>query len=159
MENPDFQQIVSDIRRFADSAPDIASLQEFAVTRIAERLPTYNWVGFYMLDKSDREMLLLGPFHGAATEHTRIPVTKGICGAAVSQGRTVIVDDVASDPRYLACSLETQSEIVVPIRANGQIVGELDIDSHSSGAFGSEDRTFLEECVEIIGEFIGKHRL
>jgi len=158
MENPEFQQIVSDIRRFADTAPDIAALQEFVVTRIAE-LPMYNWVGFYMLDKTDPEILLLGPFRGAPTEHTRIPVTRGICGAAVSQGRTVIVDDVASDPRYLACSLETQSEIVVPIRADGRIVGELDIDSHSPGAFGSEDRAFLEECAEVIGQFIREHRL
>ena len=69
----------------------------------------------------------------------------------------IIVDDVASDPRYLACSLETKSEIVVPIRVDGGIVGEIDIDSHSRGAFGDEDRAFLEECAAIVGQFIVQH--
>lgn len=109
-----------------------------------------------MLDGKDPGILVLGPFRGAPTERVRIPVTEGICGAAVGQGDTVIVDDVASDPRYLACSLETRSEIVVPIRVNGGIVGEIDIDSHSRSAFGDEDRVFLEECAAIVGEFIAK---
>lgn len=109
-----------------------------------------------MLDGKDPGILVLGPFRGAPTEHVRIPITEGICGAAVAQGDTVIVDDVASDPRYLACSLETRSEIVVPIRVNGGIVGEIDIDSHSRGAFGDEDRVFLEECAAIVAEFIAK---
>src|SRR6202012_2238263 len=93
---------------------------------ITDPLPHYNWVGFYMLDPHDETMLVLGPFHGAPTDHLRIPVTQGICGAAIAQEETVIVDDVAADPRYLSCSIETKSEIVVPIRANGSIVGEID---------------------------------
>jgi GAF domain-containing protein len=99
-------------------------------------------------------MLVLGPFHGAPTPHVRIPVTQGICGAAVAYGETVIVDDVSSDPRYLSCSIETKSEIVVPIRANGSIVGEIDIDSYTLSAFGTEDRAFLEECATLIGRLI-----
>ena len=157
MSNSEFAQILSDIRQFAHTATDLVAVQEFCVSRIAERLPHYNWTGFYMLDRKDPGILVLGPFRGAPTEHVRIPVTEGICGAAVAQGDTVIVDDVASDPRYLACSLETRSEIVVPIRVNGGIVGEIDIDSHSRGAFGDEDRVFLEECAAIVGEFIAKH--
>lgn len=129
-------------------------LQEFCVGIIAERLPYYNWVGFYMLDPGDQNTLVLGPFRGAPTEHVRIPVTEGICGAAVAQGETVIVDDVSSDPRYLACSLETRSEIVVPIRAHGNIDGEIDIDSHSLNAFGPEDRRCLEECAEVLTRFL-----
>ena len=146
MTNPAFDDIVSEIRRFAETAKDFTALQELCVTAIAGRLSHYNWVGFYMLDSSDENFLVLGPFRGAPTEHVRIPVTEGICGAAVAQGETVIVDDVSEDPRYLACSLETRSEIVVPIRANGKIVGEIDIDSHTLNAFGAEDRTFLESC-------------
>lgn len=102
--------------------------------------------------------LVLGPFHGPPTEHVRIPVTDGICGAAVVQGETVIVDDVSSDPRYLACSIETRSEIVVPIRVNGKIVGEIDIDSHELAAFGPDDRDFLESCAAIIAGFAVMHR-
>lgn len=154
MTNPAFQEIVAEFRRFATTAKDFASFEEFSVGLIADRLPYYNWVGFYMLDPAGDDVLVLGPFRGAPTEHVRIPVTQGVCGAAVAQGETVIVDDVSSDPRYLACSIETKSEIVVPIRANGSIVGEIDIDSHDLRAFGAEDRSFLEECAAIFGRFL-----
>jgi len=149
-----FPQIIDSIQRFAATATDLQSLQEFCVKLIAEQLPYYNWVGFYMLDAGDPSVLVLGAFHGAPTEHTRIPVTEGICGAAVAQGETVVVDDVASDPRYLACSIETRSEIVVPIRADGRIVGEIDIDSHDLKAFGDQDRKFLEDCAGLFGRLI-----
>jgi L-methionine (R)-S-oxide reductase len=154
--NPAFHDIVSEIRSFGATAQDFTSLQEFCVNVIAGRLPYYNWVGFYMLDPSDESVLVLGPFRGAQTEHVRIPITEGICGAAVAQGETVIVEDVSADPRYLACSLETRSEIVVPIRAKGKIVGEIDIDSHTRNAFASDDRSFLEDCAALLGEFLEK---
>jgi GAF domain-containing protein len=156
MTNPVFSDIAAEIRRFAGTAKDFNSLQEFCVERIAARLPYYNWTGFYMLDPSDERYLVLGPFRGAPTEHVRIPVTEGICGAAVAQGETLIVEDVAADPRYLACSIETKSEIVVPIRANGQIVGEIDIDSHALNAFSANDRRFLKECAGILAEYLEK---
>jgi GAF domain-containing protein len=156
MANPIFQDIVSEIGRFAETAQDLTSLQEFCVGIIAERLSYYNWVGFYMLDPSDENILVLGPFRGAPTEHVRIPVTEGICGAAVAHGETVIIDNVSEDPRYLACSIETRSEIVVPIRAKGKIVGEIDIDSHTLNAFGTDDRGFVENCAEALGQFLEK---
>ncbi|HVZ82127.1 MAG TPA: GAF domain-containing protein [Terracidiphilus sp.] len=154
MANPVFQQILAEMRQFAATAKDARALQEFTVGLIAGRLPAYNWVGFYMLDPADETVLVLGPFHGAPTEHMRIPVTEGICGAAVAQGETVIVDDVSADPRYLACSIETRSEIVVPIRVHGKVAGEIDIDSHALNAFGADDRVFLEECAEVIAAFL-----
>ena len=135
----------------ATSGPEL--LQQTADT-IHTKLPAYNWVGFYMLDPADSSVLVLGPFAGAVTPHTRIPVTEGICGAAVAQGETVVVDDVNSDPRYLSCSIETKSEIVVPIRVHGKIVGEIDIDSHTAAAFGGEDRMFVERCAELIGNYL-----
>jgi L-methionine (R)-S-oxide reductase len=154
MANETFHDVVSEIRSFAATAKDLTSLQEFCVGIIAERLSYYNWVGFYMLDPMDENVLVLGPYRGASTEHVRIAVTEGICGAAVAQGETVIVDDVSADPRYLACSFETRSEIVVPIRVGKWIVGEIDIDSHTLNAFGPEDRTFLEECADVFGQFL-----
>jgi len=154
MSENTFAQILSEVSTFAQSASDLASLQNFIVEMIPQRLPYYNWTGFYMLDPSDSEMLVLGPFRGALTDHVRIPVTQGICGAAVAQDVTVIVDDVHSDPRYLACSLETRSEIVVPVRANSAVVGEIDIDSHDLAAFSVQDKKFLEECAAIVGAFI-----
>ncbi len=137
----------------ATSTSSSELLQQTADT-IHSQLPAYNWVGFYMLDPTDSSMLVLGPFAGAATPHTRIPVTEGICGAAVAQGETVVVDDVNSDPRYLSCSIETKSEIVAPIRVHGVIVGEIDIDSHTAAAFGGEDLIFVERCAELIGHYL-----
>jgi L-methionine (R)-S-oxide reductase len=154
MANSAFEEIVAQIRRFAASTSDLVALQQFTVDVIAQRLPSYNWVGFYMLDPGNENVLVLGPYRGAPTEHVRIPVTEGICGAAVVQGQTVIVDDVSADPRYLACSLETRSEIVVPIYENGKVIGEIDVDGHALGAFGPEDSKFLEESAEIVGQFL-----
>ncbi len=99
-------------------------------------------------------MLVLGPYVGAATPHIRIPLNQGICGAAVSLAQTVVVDDVNSDPRYLACSIETKSEIVAPIFVNGKVVGELDIDSHVSAAFTDDDRTLVEHCASLVGRYL-----
>jgi GAF domain-containing protein len=81
-------------------------------------------------------------------------VSRGICGAAVARNESVIVDDVQADPRYLACSLETKSEIVVPIRVNGLVAGEIDIDSHELAAFSEQDKEFLEKCAAIVGRFM-----
>jgi GAF domain-containing protein len=136
------------------AAHERAALFRQTVDLIHAKLPTYNWVGFYMLDPADASMLELGPFAGAPSPHVRIPVTEGICGAAVALGETVVVDDVNADPRYLSCSIETKSEIVVPIRAHGAIVGEIDIDSHTPAAFGAGDRAFVERCAEIIGGYL-----
>lgn len=129
---------------------------EELMQRICERLaqlPNFNWVGFYMLaQEACHKVLLLGPYVGAPTPHIKIALNSGICGAAVSQGQTIVVDDVNADPRYLACSLETKSEIVAPIRVHGQIVGEIDIDSHTQAAFGPEEREFVERCAELVGK-------
>ncbi len=120
---------------------------EKTVALLKERVPHYHWVGVYILNGSE---LHLGPYLGKPTEHTRIPLDRGICGAAASQGKTVVVDDVKSDPRYLACSIETRSEIVVPIFVGGRVVGEIDIDSDEPGAFGENDRKLVERAAEIL---------
>jgi L-methionine (R)-S-oxide reductase len=152
------EQLAADLKVMAQSAPSIEDLMTDIVGRLQQYLPHYNWVGFYMVEKSAMPgvdpVLVLGPYVGAPTTHTRIPLNQGICGAAVTSGNTVVVDDVHSDPRYLACSLETKSEIVVPIRVRGEIVGELDIDSHEPAAFGAEDRAFCEQCARLVGEYL-----
>ena len=154
MIDTESSEVMKEIRRMAGEAASAADLQRRMVDFLHNRFPDYNWVGFYMLDPNDPAMLVLGPYAGAPTPHTRIPITQGICGAAVAQRGTVVVDDVSSDPRYLSCSIETKSEIVVPIYADAKIVGEIDIDSHRHGAFGSDDRIFLEDCAELVGRFI-----
>jgi len=149
--------LLAEFHQMASSAPALQVLQQGIVEAISQRLAHYNWTGFYMLDPDDSETLVLGPFVGAPTEHVRIPVSQGICGAAVATGETVIVDDVNADPRYLSCSIETKSEIVVPIHVHGKVIGEIDIDSHDSAAFTDDDRQFLEEAARIVGTYIEKH--
>jgi L-methionine (R)-S-oxide reductase len=118
-----------------------------------DNVPHYSWVGVYVVD---RDELVLGPWRGPqATEHLRIPVGQGICGAAAASGETEIVDDVNADPRYLACFASTRSEIVVPIHQNGSVVGEIDIDSDEAGAFGAHDRAFLDRVAELIAPAVG----
>jgi GAF domain-containing protein len=149
--------LLGQILRLANASLSLEELQTGIVETLAQRLPHFSWTGFYMLDPADAGMLVLGPFVGDPTPHLRIPVTQGICGAAVSSGETVIVDDVGADPRYLSCSIKTKSEIVVPIYANGRAVGEIDIDSHDPTAFKEDDRVFLEEVARIVGNYMEEH--
>ena len=121
------------------------------VDALHDRVEHYSWVGVYLVEGDD---LVLGPWKGPeATEHVRIPVGEGICGAAAASGRTEVVDDVEADPRYLACFPSTRSEIVVPIAYEGQVVGEIDIDSDMPAAFGEEDRAFLERVAQLIAPY------
>lgn len=118
------------------------SAREAIAKLLNSSVPTYSWVGIYAVDGKD---LVLDSWVGpAATEHTRIPIGKGVCGYAAKSGRTEIVSDVNSDPRYLQCFLSTKSEIVVPILKQGAVVGEIDIDSDQLDAFSSVDGEFLE---------------
>ena len=130
------------------TAPDTDAAMTAAVGILAREVPTYNWVGIYLLVGNE---LVLGPFVGAPSPHTRIPIGRGICGAAATEAMTIIVDDVNSDLRYLECSLETQSEIVVPIIHGGMVLGEIDIDSHERAAFGPTDRDLLEQVASQLG--------
>lgn len=114
----------------------------------------YRWVGLYRVDGSALELEAWeGP---AATEHTRIPIERGVCGQAAREGRSVVVDDVRTRPEYLACFLETRAEIVVPIRHGGQVVGEIDIDGNEVKAFDGSDRVFLEQIASKLGPAVEK---
>lgn len=147
-----------EVTQLAESSPTAEDLMESICHLLHERMLKYNWVGFYMLEPGAQPpMLVLGAFVGAMTPHTRIPLNQGICGAAASSGKTVVVDDVSKDPRYLACSLETKSEIVVPIFVHGKVAGELDIDSHFSAAFGSTDQELVQYCAQLVGKKLENH--
>jgi len=148
------KELKTEFAQLAAKAKSAHELMSEMVKVLQERVLKYNWAGFYMLETSPEQapMLVLGPFQGAMTPHTRIPLHEGICGAAASTGKTVVVDDVSKDPRYLACSIETKSEVVVPIFARGKVVGELDIDSHFLAAFKGEDRELVEYCASLVGQ-------
>ncbi len=138
-------------RLFAESA-DLQVLYDGVCRILNEEIPTHNWVGIYLVEGDE---LALAAWQGPqATEHVRIPMGQGICGAAASSGETIVVDDVNADPRYLACFLNTRAEIVVPIKDERQVYGELDIDSDHRGAFGLADRALLEDVARRLVERI-----
>jgi L-methionine (R)-S-oxide reductase len=116
---------------------------------LKSRVAHYSWVGIYRLVGDE---LVLGPYLGKPSPHTRIPLGRGICGAAAAAKATIVVDDVNDDPRYLACSLETRAEIVVPIMRGNVVLGEIDIDSDTAAAFGADDRELLERVATILSE-------
>ncbi len=126
---------------------DPQNLIRAMVDLLKRERPYYNWVGVYLLRDG---MLELGPYLGKPTPHTRIPLHQGICGAAASSGKTIIIDDVNQDSRYLACSLETRSEIVAPILWQGRVLGEIDIDSDAAAAFSAADKELLEAIAALI---------
>jgi L-methionine (R)-S-oxide reductase len=111
----------------------------------------YTWTGIYLLDG---EMLTLHNQVGSPTPHERIPIGRGICGLAAREKQTVVVPDVSRDPRYLACSLTTRSEIVVPIMRDGVVLGEIDVDSDRPDAFGERDRLLLEEVAGLLARVL-----
>ena len=133
-----------------------------------EQLVRYNWVGFYLVDKKDPKVLVLGPFSGADTPHTRIPVSQGLCGAAATTGRTIVVNDVSADPRYLMGSEHTKSEIVAPVFVQNawaqslavqspllnRVVAALTINSYFKDTFDQEEREFVERCSALVGKHL-----
>jgi len=126
-------------------------VQARVVISLHKNFPHYNWTGIYRLEGQN---LVLGPYQGKPTVHTSIPVGTGICGSAAASKKTEIVPNVGADVRYLACSLETQSEIVVPIIKDGAFWGEIDIDSDRPDAFGSDDVEFLEAVARLMSECV-----
>jgi len=153
------EEVRNEVTELAKATPTAKDLMQGVCKLLHDRMLKYNWVGFYMLEPGAQPpMLVLDGFIGAMTPHTRIPLNQGICGAAASSGKTIVVDDVSKDPRYLACSLETKSEIVVPIFVKGTVAGELDIDSHFPAAFGAEDQQLVQYCAEVVGRKLEKSR-
>lgn len=134
--------VIDHIQRVIKDAPDFSKAIEAVCADLRRLVPHYNWVGVYMVEA---DTLVLRAWNGpAATQHVRIPIGQGICGLAAREERTVVVDDVNKDPRYLACFLQTRAEIVVPIMKGPRCVGEIDIDSDKVAAFDELDRQFLE---------------
>ena len=144
----DYEGALEAVDRILNRESEADEVLRRVVDVLHDRFDNYSWVGIYLVEGDD---LVLGPWKGPqATEHVRIPVGRGICGAAAASGQTEIVDDVNADERYLSCFPSTSSEIVVPIAYQGRVVGEIDIDSDEPAAFGPADRAFLERVALLI---------
>ncbi len=147
MNATNFDEIYNQIIELMKSNPEDLLLQICKLLK--EEVYHYDWVGFYILDQEKSE-LVLGPFAGKPTQHTHIPVGKGICGQVAASGQTMVVQDVTQVENYISCGLEVQSEIVVPVLKNGKFVAEIDIDSHSPAPFNQADSEFLTKVCELL---------
>lgn len=148
---------MQDLHKRVDVIIDSAISTEDRLQKICQLLSDeveyYNWVGFYFKN-GDKNELKLGPYVGAATNHTIIPYGKGICGQVAESNETFVVPDVYAQDNYLACSIETKAEIVVPIFKNGENIGQIDIDSHKINPFTEDDTKLLDYVCQRVSEII-----
>ncbi|HVO82534.1 MAG TPA: GAF domain-containing protein, partial [Terriglobales bacterium] len=149
------EQILDKFQQYASTATPKAAM-EYIVAQLHEQMARYNWVGFYLVDPHDASFLVVGPYVGSFTPNVRIPLDTGLCGAAARSGKTVVVDDVRKDPRYLAGSSMVISEIVVPIFVKNAFAAELDIESYFPGTFTRSEQEFVEACAGIVGAALAK---
>jgi len=152
------QELLEELQTYAVTEATAKSLMERMAKRLHEKMTRYNWTGFYLVDPADRNFLIVGPYAGSFTPKARIPLNTGLCGAAATSGRIVVVQDVSSDPRYLAGSSLVKSEIVVPILVKKELVAELDIESYFVDTFSKPEQEFAEACAAVIADYLGKNR-
>jgi L-methionine (R)-S-oxide reductase len=150
------KKLLTEFEEFAKTAPNGSALMERISQRLHKEMTRYNWVGFYLVDPTDANVLLVGPFVGSFTPNARIPLNVGLCGAAASTGQSVVVPDVTKDSRYLAGSSLVKSEIVVPLFVKKKLVGELDIESYFTDAFPKNEQVFVEACAKVVEGYLEK---
>jgi len=163
------KQLLAEFEGFARSGGAADALMLYIAERLHQQIVRYNWVGFYLIDKKDPNFLVLGPYSGASTQHTRISLSRGLCGAAATTGTTIVVNDVSKDPRYLMGSEHTKSEIIAPMfvqnpwaqnllvqspQVLNRVVGELDINSYFKDTFDQKERQFVESIAALVGRYL-----
>jgi GAF domain-containing protein len=155
---PTHKELLQEMQSYAPTAPSAESLMEQMAKHLHEKMTRYNWTGFYLVDPADPGYLIVGPYAGSFTPNARIPLNTGLCGAAATSGKVVVVQDVSTDPRYLAGSSLVKSEIVVPIFVNKKLAGELDIESYFADTFTKPEQEFVEFCANVIADYMGRKK-
>jgi GAF domain-containing protein len=151
---PAHKDLLQEFQDFAKTAPTAHSLMEQVAKRLHQKMTRYNWTGFYLVDPADSNYLIVGPYAGSFTPNARIPLNTGLCGAAATTGKVIVVQDVSADPRYLAGSSLVKSEIVVPIFVNKKLAAELDIESYFAGTFTQPEQQFAESCASVLANYL-----
>jgi L-methionine (R)-S-oxide reductase len=149
------KELLKELQALAVKAPAVRVLMERIAERLHEKMTRYNWAGFYLVDPSGAGYLIVGPYAGSFTPNIRIPLNKGLCGAAATSGKVIVVQDVSKDPRYLAGSSLVKSEIVVPIFVNKRLAAELDIESYFPNTFDANEQEFVEACAGLVANYMG----
>jgi L-methionine (R)-S-oxide reductase len=152
------QELLKEFSAYAQNTPKTSTLMTHIAQRLHDQLARYNWVGFYLVDPADPGVLVVGPYVGSFSPNVRIPINQGLCGAAATTRQTVVVNDVASDPRYLSGSEIVKANLVAPIFAGKELVAELDIESYFANTFTRAERAFAEGIAVIVGKFMEKKK-
>ena len=151
-----YEDLLQDFEAFGRSAPTAQSFMQHVADRLHTEMGRYNWVGFYLMETPGFQALLCGPHAGSFAPTPRIPLDKGLCGAAATSGKSVVVNNVATDPRYLGSDL-VKSNMVVPIYSKQRVAAELCIESYFVDTFTTSEQTFVESCAALIGQYLEKH--
>jgi len=149
-----FDGIIKEIKTFLNQPHSGDSAMRFISESIHQKLSDYDWVGFYLVSKTEERMLELGSYVGEHTDHLKIPFGKGICGQTAESQETFLIDDVTKEDNYIACSIHVKSEIVVPMFKDKRMIGQIDIDSSTINAFNVSDEIFLKEICSLISPSI-----
>ena len=152
---PGFKELLADVERLSQSAPATEILMIQISHRLHEAMARYNWVGFYMMEDSVPPALVVGPYAGSFVPYARIPLDQGLCGAAATTKKTVVVNDVPADPRYLGSEM-VKSSLVAPIIIKNKVVAEIDVESYFANTFQRADQEFLEACAALVGHYMEK---
>jgi L-methionine (R)-S-oxide reductase len=150
-----YEQLLEEFENSARTVDGSKSLMQHCAQRLHEAMARYNWVGFYLMEAPDFKALVLGPYVGSFMPTLRIPLDKGLCGAAATSGKTVVVNDVLADPRYLGSDL-VKSNIVVPISVKARVMAEICIESYFADSFPAAEQRFIESCAGIVGRYMEK---
>jgi L-methionine (R)-S-oxide reductase len=150
-----YDELLGEFEIYGRTAADVKALMQHIAERLHEGTTRYNWVGFYLMEAPALDALVLGPYVGSFMPTLRIPLDKGLCGAAATSGETVVVNNVGADPRYLGSDL-VKSNIVVPIFVKGKVFAEICIESYFADTFTAAERGFIESCAALAGRFMEK---
>jgi L-methionine (R)-S-oxide reductase len=155
---PNYQVMLQEFESVSRSGDDVKSLMQQMAQRLHEEMARYNWVGFYLMEPPTFDALVLGPYSGSFMPTLRIPLNKGLCGAAATSARTVVANNVSEDPRYLGSDL-VKANIVVPILARNQVIAELCIESYFADTFNHAEQAFIESCAAVVQNAIRNNEL
>ena len=153
------EDLLQQVTQLAATTSTTRKLMQGIADHVHSKMPRYNSISFRFIDQADPGMLILGPYTGSFTPQMRLAIGQGLCGTAAATEKTVVVNNVEADGRYVRASSLVKSEIVVPILARGRFTALIDIQSYFTDTFKAPDQSFVESCARIVGKFIETHPL
>jgi L-methionine (R)-S-oxide reductase len=151
------KELLQELEEYGRSAAGVEDLMAHICRRLHEEMARYNWVGFYIADAAAPRTLFLGPYVGSFLPLEKLSFDVGLCGAAASSRRTVVVNSVAADLRYVSATTMVKSEMVTPVLVNSRLVAEIDVESYFAETFAQTDQEFVESCAALVARFMERH--